>query len=177
MRIFELVAFPFAISGLFVSEEFSLNKFPLLALFPRIRRTQAFLASALGAAGGIGGGGILVPLFTSLGGFSIHHAIPLTQACVLGASIMNFIQVHASAHRKAATRSPRATDKTKRDLILQHSLVWIMHNRGLAFRCLRHREGPPVQARQQPSAPSCPNSAEGRAEEKKEGWGRGGSGL
>ena len=56
---------------------------------------QAFLASALGAAGGIGGGGILVPLFTSLGGFSIHHAIPLTQACVLGASVMNFIQVNS----------------------------------------------------------------------------------
>ena len=39
---------------------------------------QAFLASALGAAGGIGGGGILVPLLTSVGGFSIHRAILLT---------------------------------------------------------------------------------------------------
>uniref|UniRef100_A0A7S4NPF3 Uncharacterized protein n=1 Tax=Guillardia theta TaxID=55529 RepID=A0A7S4NPF3_GUITH len=50
-----------------------------------------FCASALGAAGGIGGGGIMVPLLVSVGGFSVHHAIPLTQATVLGASIMNLI--------------------------------------------------------------------------------------
>ena len=58
-------------------------------------RRQAFLASALGAAGGIGGGGILVPLLTSVGGFSIHRAIPLTQVCVFGASIMNFVLVRS----------------------------------------------------------------------------------
>jgi hypothetical protein len=38
-----------------------------------------FIASALGAAGGIGGGGIMVPMLVAVGGFSIHHAIPLTQ--------------------------------------------------------------------------------------------------
>lgn len=41
-----------------------------------------FFASALGAAGGIGGGGIMVPMLVSVGGFSVHHAIPLTQATV-----------------------------------------------------------------------------------------------
>ncbi len=53
---------------------------------------QAFLASAIGAAGGVGGGGIIVPMLVAVGGFGVHHAIPLTQACVLGASIMNLFQ-------------------------------------------------------------------------------------
>ena len=38
-----------------------------------------FLASSVGAAGGIGGGGIIVPLLVAVGGFGVHHAIPLTQ--------------------------------------------------------------------------------------------------
>jgi len=57
-----------------------------------------FLASAIGAAGGIGGGGIMVPMLVSVGGFSVHHAIPLTQATVFGASIMNLIQNVSKRH-------------------------------------------------------------------------------
>lgn len=57
-----------------------------------------FFASALGAAGGIGGGGIMVPMLVSLGGFSVHHAIPLTQATVFGASIMNLVHNFKKRH-------------------------------------------------------------------------------
>ena len=57
-----------------------------------------FFASALGAAGGIGGGGIMVPMLVSLGGFSVHHAIPLTQATVFGASLMNLVHNFKKRH-------------------------------------------------------------------------------
>ena len=93
-----------------------------------------FLASALGAAGGIGGGGIMVPMLVSVGGFrcvepprpgrppprpgapvhlkprpprraddraripSVHHAIPLTQATVFGAAVMNLIHNAPKRH-------------------------------------------------------------------------------
>jgi hypothetical protein len=43
------------------------------------------------ASGGIGGGGILVPLFILVFGFSPKYAIPLSNFCILGSSITNMI--------------------------------------------------------------------------------------
>ncbi len=77
---------------------------------------QAFLASALGAAGGIGGGGILVPLLTSIGGVTVHHAIPLTQVCVFGASIMNFTLVRGTLPFGLLTMPPRLPRRPERRL-------------------------------------------------------------
>ena len=48
--------------------------------------------------GGIGGGGIMVPMLVSVGGFSVHHAIPLTQATVFGAAVMNLVQNSTKRH-------------------------------------------------------------------------------
>ena len=45
-----------------------------------------FLATVLASAAGIGGGAVLVPLFTLLGEFTEHEAIPLSIATVFGAS-------------------------------------------------------------------------------------------
>ena len=45
-----------------------------------------FLATVLASAAGIGGGAVLVPLFTLLGQFTEHEAIPLSLATVFGAS-------------------------------------------------------------------------------------------
>ena len=64
---------------------------PLPLTPPLPPQVLTFFASALGAAGGIGGGGIMVPMLVSVGGFSVHHAIPLTQATVFGASVMNLV--------------------------------------------------------------------------------------
>lgn len=45
-----------------------------------------FIATVLASAAGIGGGAVLVPLFTMLGEFTEHEAIPLSIATVFGAS-------------------------------------------------------------------------------------------
>ena len=45
-----------------------------------------FCATVLASAAGIGGGAVLVPLFTMLGEFTEHEAIPLSIATVFGAS-------------------------------------------------------------------------------------------
>lgn len=43
-----------------------------------------FLAVVMASAAGIGGGAVLVPLFTMLGGFTEHEAIPLSIATIFG---------------------------------------------------------------------------------------------
>jgi hypothetical protein len=58
-----------------------------------------FMATVLASAAGIGGGAVLVPLFTLLGEFTEHEAIPLSIATVFGASL--------SAHRARPTHAHR----------------------------------------------------------------------
>lgn len=65
-------------------------------LFPFTTRTWlCYILSTLGlllaAGGGIGGGGILVPLYTLVLGFDPKHAIPLSNVTVFGGAIANFI--------------------------------------------------------------------------------------
>mmetsp|Transcript_124240 Transcript_124240/g.359290 ORF Transcript_124240/g.359290 Transcript_124240/m.359290 type:complete len:626 (+) Transcript_124240:109-1986(+) len=48
-----------------------------------------FFASALAAAAGTGGGGMFVPLLVSLSGLKAENAVPLSQAMILGGSIIN----------------------------------------------------------------------------------------
>ena len=47
------------------------------------------LGLLIAASGGIGGGGILVPLLILVFGFSPKHAIPLSNFCIVGSSITN----------------------------------------------------------------------------------------
>jgi uncharacterized membrane protein YfcA len=58
-----------------------------------VRDWLTFICSALGlllaAGGGIGGGGILVPVLILVGQFSPKEAVPLTNICILGGSISN----------------------------------------------------------------------------------------
>jgi len=48
------------------------------------------LAVALCSGGGIGGGGILVPLFILLDGLDEHHAVPLSKVVIFGAAFTDF---------------------------------------------------------------------------------------
>jgi len=48
------------------------------------------LAVALCSGGGIGGGGILVPLYILLDGLDEHHAIPLSKVVIFGAAFTDF---------------------------------------------------------------------------------------
>ena len=49
------------------------------------------LGLVIAASGGIGGGGILVPLFILVFGFSPKHAIPLSNFTIVGSSITNMV--------------------------------------------------------------------------------------
>lgn len=49
------------------------------------------LGLMIAASGGIGGGGILVPLFILVFGFSPKHAIPLSNFTIVGSSITNMV--------------------------------------------------------------------------------------
>ena len=49
------------------------------------------IASFLAAGAGVGGGGILVPIFVVVMGFAPKQAIPLSNVTIFGASIMNTI--------------------------------------------------------------------------------------
>lgn len=51
----------------------------------------AILGLMIAAGGGIGGGGILVPLYILVMGFSPKHAIPLSNVTIFGGSIANTI--------------------------------------------------------------------------------------
>jgi len=52
-----------------------------------------FLAGALAAGGGIGGGGIFIPLLILVGGFEPEDAIPLSTVLIGGASVANYLQM------------------------------------------------------------------------------------
>ena len=62
-----------------------------------------FLATVLASAAGIGGGAVLVPLFTLLGEFTEHEAIPLSIATVFGASVRTDAHLPFSPVRSSLT--------------------------------------------------------------------------
>lgn len=75
-------------------------------LFPLDNTDYAgFFCGAVGlmiaAGGGIGGGGVLVPLFILIMGFHPYHAIPLSNITILGGSIANCILNLPKRHPQA----------------------------------------------------------------------------
>lgn len=54
---------------------------------------QIFLAATLSAAGGIGGGGLFVPLLVLLFRFSAAVAVTLSNILIVGTSLANFVQM------------------------------------------------------------------------------------
>jgi hypothetical protein len=61
----------------------------------------AFVVCALAAGGGIGGGGVLVPVFIAFVGFSSRDAIPLSKATIFGGAIANLILNYPKRHPTA----------------------------------------------------------------------------
>jgi uncharacterized membrane protein YfcA len=55
----------------------------------------------IAASGGIGGGGILVPLLILVYGFSPKHAIALSNFCIVGSSITNMVMNLSKRHPDA----------------------------------------------------------------------------
>ncbi|GKY96259.1 hypothetical protein MPSEU_000585600 [Mayamaea pseudoterrestris] len=64
---------------------------PLFPLSPRdyVGYALAMAGLVIAAGGGIGGGGILVPVYTLVLQFPVKHAIPLTAMTVLGGALAN----------------------------------------------------------------------------------------
>lgn len=65
-------------------------------LFPlstsdRVGFTLAIFGLMIAAGGGIGGGGLLVPIYILVMGFSPKHGIPLSNVTVFGGAIANFV--------------------------------------------------------------------------------------
>jgi uncharacterized membrane protein YfcA len=55
----------------------------------------------IAASGGIGGGGILVPLLILIYDFSPKYAIPLSNFCIVGSSITNMVLNLSKRHPNA----------------------------------------------------------------------------
>ncbi|GAB9476490.1 Membrane protein [Globisporangium polare] len=64
----------------------------------------AFIANVLAAGSGLGGGGLLVPLYILLMGLSSHEAIPLSKATIFGSAIASFIINVRSKHPLSRNR-------------------------------------------------------------------------
>ncbi|KAL3917366.1 MAG: hypothetical protein SGILL_004746 [Bacillariaceae sp.] len=73
-----------------VYQEDHSSLFPLSAA-DRLGFSLAILGLMVAAGGGIGGGGILVPIYILVMGFSPKHAIPLSNITILGGAIANMI--------------------------------------------------------------------------------------
>jgi len=79
-----------------------------------------FTGGAISAGGGIGGGGVFVPILILIGGFQTRFAVPLSNALIGGASIANYIQM-----------GPRRHPFAKRPLI-EYNLALLMQPMALA---------------------------------------------
>ncbi|RLN91066.1 hypothetical protein BBJ28_00022145 [Nothophytophthora sp. Chile5] len=51
----------------------------------------AFSCTALGSGGGIGGGGLLVPMYIFFGGLNPKHAIPLSKVTIFGSAVATYV--------------------------------------------------------------------------------------
>jgi len=56
------------------------------------------LVSALANAGGIGGGGMLAPVYIFLFGYTIQESIPMTKATILAGAIVNVLMIVQKKH-------------------------------------------------------------------------------
>ncbi|RLN60113.1 hypothetical protein BBJ28_00016418 [Nothophytophthora sp. Chile5] len=69
----------------------------------------AFVSTALGSGCGVGGGGLLVPMYIFFIGLSPKHAIPLSKATIFGNAVasyyFNFNRKHPSKYRSVLLRS------------------------------------------------------------------------
>ena len=63
-----------------------------------------FIGSSLAAGGGLGGGGIFVPLLILIVGLSPKEAVPISQAMIFGGSIVNLFMNYRSRHPTVPTR-------------------------------------------------------------------------
>jgi uncharacterized membrane protein YfcA len=57
-----------------------------------------FICGAVAAGGGIGGGGVFIPILFLLGGFRLKDAVPISNVMIAGASIANYFQMAPQKH-------------------------------------------------------------------------------
>jgi uncharacterized membrane protein YfcA len=64
--------------------------FPKVSVWDVLSTVTTFIAGVVSSGGGIGGGGLYIPLLTSAGQFVAHLAVPISMAMICGASLMTF---------------------------------------------------------------------------------------
>ncbi|KAL0487446.1 sulfite exporter TauE [Acrasis kona] len=75
--------------------------FPNINLYDILSTLFTFLAGVISSGGGIGGGGLFIPILTSAGQFAAHLAVPISITMIFGASLMTFFIQAFQRHPKA----------------------------------------------------------------------------
>ena len=57
-----------------------------------------FMFLALSSAGGIGGGGIVIPMLLVIANFNAYYAVPLSVTAIFGGSIVGFVMLVRQDH-------------------------------------------------------------------------------
>ena len=60
--------------------------------------SMTFIISIITTIGGVGGGGLLIPLFMLLGGFLLIESIPLTIITILGDTLVRIFFLYNKKH-------------------------------------------------------------------------------
>lgn len=85
-------------------EEGTCEREPLFANWRATEDTATtfllFLGASLAAGGGVGGGGIFVPIYIIVAGLTPQEAVPMSQATIMGGSIANLINYYPKFHPK-----------------------------------------------------------------------------
>eukprot|EP00499_Haloplacidia_sp_CaronLabIsolate_P008909 CAMPEP_0196783922 /NCGR_PEP_ID=MMETSP1104-20130614/15426_1 /TAXON_ID=33652 /ORGANISM="Cafeteria sp., Strain Caron Lab Isolate" /LENGTH=217 /DNA_ID=CAMNT_0042154191 /DNA_START=68 /DNA_END=718 /DNA_ORIENTATION=- len=64
----------------------------------------SFLGAMLAAGGGVGGGGLFVPIFILVIGLTAYEAVPLSQAMIFGGGLVNYIMNYQAHHPTVPSR-------------------------------------------------------------------------
>ncbi|KAH9064827.1 hypothetical protein Ae201684P_003609 [Aphanomyces euteiches] len=90
----------------------------------------AAFATAMGAACGLGGGGLLVPLYIVVVGLSPKFAIPLSKATILGGAVSTFWSTYNNKHPFAPRRPliDYATSALMEPATLLGTIIGVMAN-------------------------------------------------
>jgi len=74
--------------------------FPNVSVWDILSTLFTFSAGVISSGGGIGGGGLFIPILTSAGQFTAHLAVPISITMIFGASLMTFFIQAFQRHPK-----------------------------------------------------------------------------
>ena len=112
------------LQGFICNTEFNSCEEQNILLFSQVNMIGtigAFVAVSLSAGGGLGGGGLMVPLFMLVLNFGAHYAIPLSKATIFGSAIAS-----------AIVNVPKKHPLVKKRLLIDFETLFMMEPMTLA---------------------------------------------